>query len=180
MTRALCLVAHPDDCVIFGWHFIRSHPGHRWSVRYLILADDSPRVEEMRGYWSRHGIDVASFDLPHDPPPSDIRSGRCSIPAGAAREAVAAAVRGHDLVLSHGAAGEYGHPHHRFLHRLLVDLALPFVAFDPSPDAPCRFAAPRDDHAALPLHAKAIARFVGRFGLRHSAGYRACGARAAA
>ena len=172
MPRAVCLVAHPDDCVIFGWHFIRSHPGHEWSIRYLILADDSPRVEEMRGYWARHGIDVASLALPHDPPPSDVTSGRCSIPERQAREAIAAAIGGHDLVLSHGEAGEYGHPHHRFLHRILVDLGIPFVAFDTTPDAPCRFGVPRDDHVSLPLHSRAIRRFVTQFGLETSAGYR--------
>ena len=46
----------------------------------------------MRGYWARHGIDVASLDLPHDPPPSDVTSGRCSIPEDRARDAIAAAV----------------------------------------------------------------------------------------
>ena len=68
MTRALCLVAHPDDCVIFGYHYILSHRQHQWSIAYMILDNVSPRVEEMRGYWRRHSIDVHSLELPHDPP----------------------------------------------------------------------------------------------------------------
>ena len=74
MTRALCMVAHPDDCLIFGYHYILSHRQYRWTIGYLILDDHSPRVEEMRGYWARHAIDVFSLDLPHDPPPSDLSS----------------------------------------------------------------------------------------------------------
>ncbi len=172
MTRALCLVAHPDDCVIFGYHFILSHPGYRWSIRYLILGDDSSRVREMRGYWARHGIDVASLDLPHDPPPSDLTSGRCSIQEDRALDAIAATVHGYDLILSHGEAGEYGHPHHRFLHRILRDLGLSFMAFDLGPDAPLRCSVPRDDSLPLPLHRRAIDRWVRQFGLEASAGYR--------
>ena len=172
MKRALCLVAHPDDCLIFGWHYIRSHRQVPWSIRYLILENDSPRVEEMRGYWARHAIDVVSLDLPHDPPPSDLTTGRCSIPYEQATSAIAATVRDYDLVVSHGAAGEYGHPHHRFLHRILKDLGLAFVAFDLDAAAPLRFAVPRDDQASLPLHGRAIERLVRQFGLETSAGYR--------
>ena len=80
MTRALCLVAHPDDCLIFGFHYILSHCQYRWSIAYLILANDSPRVEEMRKYWGQHSVHVSSLELPHDPAPADVTRGRCSIP----------------------------------------------------------------------------------------------------
>lgn len=172
MTRALCLVAHPDDCLIFGYHYILDHPEHRWSIGYLILKDDSPRVEEMRSYWARHSIDVFSLDLPHDPPPADVTSGRCSIPYDDAKAVIAATVGDYDLLLSHGEAGEYGHPHHRFLHRVLKDLGQAFVAFDVGPNAPLRFGVPRDEHESLTLHRRAIRRFVKQFGLEASAGYR--------
>ncbi len=172
MTRALCMVAHPDDCLIFGYHYILGHCQCRWTIAYLILNNHSPRVEEMRGYWARHSIDVFSLDLPHDPPPADVTSGRCSIPYHAAKDAIEATVRDYDLLLSHGDAGEYGHPHHLFLHRILKDLGRPFVAFDVEPNAPQRFDGPRDDHESLPLHRRAIRRFVKQFGLETSSGYR--------
>ncbi len=172
MKRARCLVAHPDDCLIFGFHYILSHRQYQWSVTYLILANDSPRVAEMRRYWAQHSVDVTSLELPHDPPPSDLVRGRCSIPFAQARHAVQVAVRDCDLVLSHGETGEYGHPHHLFLHGILRGLGLPFVAFDVGPDAPERFGVPRDEQGSLPLHGRAIRRFVSDFGLGESAGYR--------
>jgi hypothetical protein len=172
MTRALCLVAHPDDCLIFGYHYILGHREYRWSIAYLVSANDSKRVEEMRGYWLRHSIDVFSLDLPHDPPPADVTRGRCSIPYLQARDSVAATVCDYDLVLTHGEAGEYGHPHHRFLHRIMKDLGLPFVAFDVGADPPLVFSVPRDDQESLQLHRRAIQRFVRQFGLESSAGYR--------
>ena len=172
MTRSLCVVAHPDDCLVFGYHYILSHRQYRWSIAYLVQKNDSPRVEEMRGYWARHSIGVFSLELPHDPPPADVTSGRCSIPYHQAREAIEATVRDYDLVLSHGEAGEYGHPQHIFLHRILKELGRAFVAFDVGPDAPLRFAAARDDQESLPLHRRAIRRFVKQFDLDTSAGYR--------
>ena len=99
-------------------------------------------------------------------------SGRCSIPYQEAKDAIEATVRDYDLLLSHGDAGEYGHPHHLFLHRILKDLGRPFVAFDVEPNAPQRFDGPRDDHESLPLHRQAIRRFVKQFGLETSSGYR--------
>ena len=172
MTRALCLVAHPDDCLIFGFHYILSHCQYRWSIAYLILANDSPRVEEMRKYWGQHSVHVSSLDLPHDPAPADIARGRCSVPWHQARHAIEAITRDYDLVLSHGEAGEYGHPHHLFLHRLLRDLGAAFVAFDVGPNAPERYCVPRDEQGSLPLHDRAIRRFVKQFNLETSAGYR--------
>ena len=45
MTRALCIVAHPDDCLIFGYHYILGHCQCRWTIAYLILNNHSPRVD---------------------------------------------------------------------------------------------------------------------------------------
>ena len=172
MTRALCIVAHPDDCLIFGYHYILSHRQYRWTIVYLILDDHSPRVEEMRGYWARHAIDVFSLDLPHDPPPSDLSNGRCSIPFRQAKDTIESLVRDYDHLLSHGRTGEYGHPHHIFLHGIIRELGREFVAFDVGPTAPLRFSMPRDHDGMLPLHRRAIRRFVRQFGLESSAGYR--------
>ena len=172
MTRALCMVAHPDDCLIFGYHYILSHRQYQWTIGYLILDDHSPRVEEMRSYWARHEIDVFSLDLPHDPPPSDLSNGRCSIPFRQATDTIEAVVRDYDHLLSHGRPGEYGHPHHVFLHGIMRDLGRSFVAFDVGPDAPQSFGVPRDEYETLTLHHRAIRNFVKRFGLETSAGYR--------
>lgn len=172
MPNALCLVAHPDDCVIFGYHYVLANRQFDWTIAYLILDDDSPRVEEMRGYWRRHAIDVFSLALPHDPPPADITSGRCSIPHEEATRRIEATAACYDHLLTHGAQGEYGHPHHVFLHGIVAALGRGFVAFDVGPSAPLRCSSPRDDQASLPLHGRAIGRFVRQFGLESSAGYR--------
>jgi LmbE family N-acetylglucosaminyl deacetylase len=172
MQRALCIVAHPDDCVIFGYHFILGNRQYRWTILYLILDNDSPRVEEMRGYWGRHSIEVSSLELPHDPPPADLTNGRCSIPSAEARSAVEEATHEYDLILTHGEGGEYGHPHHIFLHGIIRELGREFIAFDVGPTAPLRFSMPRDHDGMLPLHRRAIRRFVRQFGLEMSAGYR--------
>ena len=108
MPKALCIVAHPDDCVIFGYHYILANRQFEWTIAYLILDDDSPRVEEMRGYWKRHSIDVFSLALPHDPPPADITNRRCSIPYPEAKRRIEETAGPYDHLLTHGKEGEYG------------------------------------------------------------------------
>jgi len=172
MPKALCIVAHPDDCVIFGYHYILANRQFEWTIAYLILDDDSPRVEEMRGYWKRHSIDVFSLALPHDPPPADITNRRCSIPYPEAKRRIEETAGQYDHLLTHGKEGEYGHPHHVFLHRIVEELGRGFVAFDIGPSAPLRCSWPRDEQESLPLHGRAIRRFVREYGLETSAGYR--------
>jgi LmbE family N-acetylglucosaminyl deacetylase len=36
--KALCLVAHPDDCVIFAYSYIYNHPEHNWTIGYLTYT----------------------------------------------------------------------------------------------------------------------------------------------
>ena len=78
----------------------------------------------------------------------------------------------YDHLLTHGKEGEYGHPHHVFLHRIVEELGRGFVAFDIGPSAPLRCSSPRDEQESLPLHGRAIRRFVREYGLETSAGYR--------
>ena len=56
--RALLLVAHPDDCIIFGYPFLHNHPEFKWDIIYLTYFDKDDRAREVRSFWRKHNIDT--------------------------------------------------------------------------------------------------------------------------
>ena len=64
--KALALVAHPDDCLIFGHHFITSNPKFKWKIIYLTHTVDHPRFAEMLYYWNNKGIPASTLGFIDD------------------------------------------------------------------------------------------------------------------
>ena len=56
LMKAVCLVAHPDDCVIFGWPFIEAHPEFVWQNVYLTYNKQDPRAIEADNFWKTKNI----------------------------------------------------------------------------------------------------------------------------
>ena len=56
--RALLLVAHPDDCIIFGYPFLHMHPEFKWDIIYLTYFVKDDRAREVRSFWRKHNIDT--------------------------------------------------------------------------------------------------------------------------
>jgi LmbE family N-acetylglucosaminyl deacetylase len=131
-VKALCLVAHPDDCVLFGYQFIVDHSDWDWHVWYLTYTDDSDRVQELRKFWKLRGVSVSAGGFIDDW--DHVSSGELGFDAAQASACVLSASRDFDLLLSHNAVGEYGHPHHLFIHDAVKDLEIPKVYFGTWPD----------------------------------------------
>ncbi|MFO0934282.1 MAG: DEAD/DEAH box helicase [Planctomycetota bacterium] len=117
----LLFVAHPDDDAIFAGALQRraTDAGATFTVVCLTHADGSPRAEELRAWQRRLGTDPARVHfLGFEDDPEDRRQGRCSIDASVALAAVRALGLRPDVVVTHNARGEYGHPHHLLVHRV--------------------------------------------------------------
>ena len=54
--KAVCVVAHPDDCIIFAYAFIHNHPEYHWDIVYVTNDEDSPRGQEIKQFWNKRGI----------------------------------------------------------------------------------------------------------------------------
>lgn len=125
--RAICLVAHPDDCAIFGYQFIADNPSWDWSVWYLTYTLDSDRVQELKKFWNSRGVSVGaggfcdSWDR--------VGKGELGFDADHARTIMRGAIEGYDLILTHNSEGEYGHLHHRFIHDFVQQVSTPKVYF---------------------------------------------------
>lgn len=131
-VKALCLVAHPDDCALFGYQFIDDHADWDWQIWYLTHAMDSDRVQELRKFWKLRGVSVAAAGFIDDW--DHVNRGELGFDPAHARTLITGACEDLDLLLTHNAVGEYGHPHHLFINSVVQDIAVPKVYFGTWPD----------------------------------------------
>jgi LmbE family N-acetylglucosaminyl deacetylase len=113
--KAMALVAHPDDCVIFAYSFIHNHPEYDWTVCYLTYTENHERPQEFIKFWSRRGVQVKFLGYPDEWNHADNCPG--SINELSAAISVKEIIADQELLLTHNQQGEYGHPHHVFLNR---------------------------------------------------------------
>lgn len=151
--RALCIVAHPDDCVIFAQAFLQEYKHLTWTIVYLTHEADSARGIEISNYWNSKGIATRFLGF------------QDRIPLSNQNDEVAVLDRlietglEFDLVLTHNAIGENKHVHHVLLNSVAQSLPQPKVYFG------CGFfhnhtcPAPLDQVPRLPLHEAIIAKF---------------------
>lgn len=109
------MVAHPDDCVIFGYSFIHNHPEYKWTVCYLTYTADSDRGQEFDKFWRCRNINTKFLGYVDDW--HDIENKKISFDEEAAWADIQSAIAGKDLVLTHNSQGDYGHIHHEFVSR---------------------------------------------------------------
>lgn len=114
--KALCLVAHPDDCVIFGLSYIHNHPEHDWTIGYLTYTATDPRGSEMAAFWQRRGIGTVFLGFEDHWHDNEQKQFTCWTEESAERACWNLA-RQYDLVLTHDEAGDYGHIHHVLVHQ---------------------------------------------------------------
>lgn len=118
--KALCLVAHPDDCVIFAYSFIYHHPQFDWTIAYLTYTADSPRGQEFVKFWSQRGIPTEFLgfeDHWHDNEQKKLLHWTRDSAVSACKDLA----QTYDLVLTHSRDGDYGHIHHELVHSAVQD-----------------------------------------------------------
>lgn len=113
--KAVCMVAHPDDCVIFAYSLMHHTLYLSWRVCYLTYQQEDNRAQEFVQFWNRRGIKTTFLGFTDDY--RDIAAERPSFDTNQARDAIHAELNLADVILTHDAEGDYGHPHHRFVNR---------------------------------------------------------------
>jgi LmbE family N-acetylglucosaminyl deacetylase len=157
--QAVCVVAHPDDCVIFARPYIDNHPGYSWRIVYLTYHHLDDRAQEMTRYWIQRGVGVQFLGFTDDYKDQQTQQFNFWDPR-AAEGVLQQAVHGADLILTHNADGDYGHIHHRLVHGALCQLDVPKVYFASTFNYNTRYIAqgdlPLDE---FPLHRDVIVQF---------------------
>ena len=113
--KAIAVVAHPDDCVIFAYSYIYNHPEYAWTICYLTYAEWEPRAQEFRQFWNQR--DVTTVFLGYRDDYRDIENKKISFNEAQARQEIGNIIMNYDLVLTHDEHGDYGHLHHVFVNQ---------------------------------------------------------------
>jgi LmbE family N-acetylglucosaminyl deacetylase len=156
--KAMAVVAHPDDCVIFAMGYMLNHAEYSWTVCYLTYTESHKRGQEFTKFWSRRGVAVKFLGYPDqwnlvencpghiddEPAISDIQS----------------VIANQDLVLTHAEDGDYGHPHHILVNRATQQHPHR-VTFAAPGTGTVKYTVPADAYSLdeLPLHRDVIAGF---------------------
>lgn len=117
--KALTMVAHPDDCVIFAYSYMYNHPEYEWTICYLTYCDWQPRAQEFRQFWNRRNIPTIFLGYRDDH--RDIENKKISFDEAQAGKEIRGIIQNYDLVLTHDENGDYGHIHHIFVNRATAD-----------------------------------------------------------
>ena len=163
--NALMVVAHPDDCVIFGWPIIKKYSTIVWKILYLTYDEYQPRGQEIKNFWQSQGISVEFCGIIDNH--IDLDRGKIvSFNEDAAKEQLLNKTKNCDLLVTHGASGEYGHPHHIFVHNILKQTNIPTIFFSNGREANIRINGLElsdQDLSKLPLHKDVIEMFPYRY-----------------
>jgi LmbE family N-acetylglucosaminyl deacetylase len=156
--KALCVVAHPDDCVIFAYSYIYNHPEHDWTIGYLTYTAADPRGAELAAFWQRRRINTVFLGFEDHWHDNELKQFTRWTEERAERACWALA-KDFDLVLTHDESGDYGHIHHVLVHNS-VQWHPHLVTFAP-PGQGTTYTVPDSAYSLdeLPLHANIIAGF---------------------
>lgn len=126
--KAMVMVAHPDDCLIFAYSFIRKYPQHDWTICYLTYSAGDERGREFDTFWRRRNVETKFLGFVDDW--HDIENKKISFNEELAEQAIADAVKDQDFVLTHNYEGDYGHLHHVFVHNAVVKANEHVITFE--------------------------------------------------
>jgi hypothetical protein len=113
--KAVVVVAHPDDCVIFAYSFIYNHPDIAWTIVYLTYTHWDYRGSELFKFWNQRNIPTIFLGYVDDW--HDIENKQISFDTEQAQREIQGIIKDFDIVLTHNAQGEYGHLHHVFVNQ---------------------------------------------------------------
>lgn len=155
--KALCLVAHPDDCIIFGYSYIHNHLEYEWTIGYLTYTEQDPRGKEMAEFWQRRGIKTVFLGFEDHWHDNEQQRFTCWDPL-TAKHALQELAAGYALILTHDEHGDYGHIHHKLVHDSVTHHNIVTFA---RPGEGTTYTVPADTYSLdeLPLHRKMVAGF---------------------
>ena len=153
--QAVMVVAHPDDCIIFGWAIFNKMKDWDWRIVYLTYTEDSPRGQEISKFWQEFSVPVSFCGVNDNY--QDLATGRLSFDYDTASNELLSYLQPADVIVTHNSQGEYGHPHHIFVNNVLQNIGTQKIYFS-SPDKSTNMITVPElpDLEKLPLHKNVI------------------------
>lgn len=126
-VRALMMVAHPDDCVIFGYPFYSTHKQFDWSVCYLTYNNWDWRAQELTKFWNSRAVKTHYLGFTDDY--LQVEAGELGFNHNIAEQKIIEFANDFNLIMTHNADGDYGHIHHKFVHSVVTKINCPQLYF---------------------------------------------------
>jgi LmbE family N-acetylglucosaminyl deacetylase len=111
-TRALCIVAHPDDETIWMGGALALHKDIKWTIFVLCRESDLDRMPKFRRVAQQYNAKGIICDLEDE----GIMSIAESVPQIKNSIRKKLPQKTWDALFVHGSNGEYGHPRHKGVH----------------------------------------------------------------
>lgn len=164
--KALCIVAHPDDCIIFAWPLIDNFPTFEWTILYVTYDSKSDRGSEITDFWHRRNI--TTMMLGHNDTYLDMVNDKISFDTELAKEQILSLSKNYDLLLTHDHLGDYGHIHHKFVHDAVIRCNKPTIFFASQEHHTTTYVRKsKFDLSEIPLHKEVVEGFqnieIGRY-----------------
>lgn len=165
--KALLMVAHPDDCILFGYGLIHHRPQWRWTIAYLTYTQHSERGQEIAQFWQARNIETIWGGFSDDY--RDIENHTISFDTTAAQQYIASTVQQHQVVVTHDAAGDYGHIHHVFVHQAVTASHNTVITFSPFGQGNLTVSLPDNLYSTheIPVHYASIGQFISPIGRKN-------------
>jgi LmbE family N-acetylglucosaminyl deacetylase len=118
-SRALLVVAHPDDETIFAAGLILLSRETRWTIVCCTDEGNSTRQNEFfcacefMAKHSGNSIEPVFLNL--------LLNNREHFDHHALIQALSSYAKGYDIVVTHNSQGEYGHEHHKLVHSCVIE-----------------------------------------------------------
>lgn len=160
--RALMMVAHPDDCIIFGYPFYSVHRQFEWTICYLTYKKWELRAHEITNFWQRRCVNTMFLEFLDDF--KQVDQGCTGFDNQLAKEKIEEVVNQFDLVLTHYEDGEYGHLHHKFVHTVVKGTPIPQIYFAGVENLNYQCVCQEHEYslAEIPVHQNVVAGFTDR------------------
>lgn len=156
--KALSVVAHPDDCIIFAWPLMDNFKKFDWTILYLTYNSISDRGREITEFWHRRK--VATIMLGHEDTYLDMINNQISFDVAHASEQISAVAKSFDLIVTHDAWGDYGHIHHKFVHDVISQIDKPKIYFATQENSNVNYTrTAKFDLSEVPIHQEVIMGF---------------------
>ena len=157
--KAIVMVAHPDDCIIFAYSFMHAYPDLEWTVCYLTYKSTDYRGVELKSFWDKRNVKTKFLGYVDDW--HDIENKQISFDEARAWIDIQESISDQDIVLTHDLDGDYGHLHHVFVHNAVLYYRPSAITFSKIGKGNARFIIPAGTYTLdeLPEHGSIIAGF---------------------
>jgi len=159
--KALAVVAHPDDCVIFAKPFIEMYSGFEWTILYLTYCSWHARAKEVTEYWAKKNVSTLFLGFNDDY--EYVKRGNLGFDKEQALQEIGNISKAYDLILTHNEDGDYGHLHHMFVNQAVQQNDVPKVYFGNKNSYNATYTATEPVNLdEFPLHQTVISGFLER------------------